>query len=71
MLVAHTTLVETKFRASDVDIISTQILTKYHPALLEDSAPLQTIIKNKYFKNIVTYYISYWDWFSAIAFGFR
>ena len=34
---------DTKFRASDVDIISTQILTKYHPALLEDSAPLQTI----------------------------
>ena len=29
------------------------------------------IIKNKYFKNKVTYYISYSDWFSAIAFGFR
>ena len=34
---------DTKFRASDVDIISTQVLTKHHPALLEDSAPLQTI----------------------------
>ena len=48
----------------------------YFILLIQDTAINICIIKNKYFKNIVdvdvvTYYISYSDWFSAIAFGFR
>ena len=43
----------------------------YFILLIQHTAINICIIKNKYFKNIVTYYISYSDWFSAIAFGFR
>ena len=43
----------------------------YFIHLIQHTAINICIIKNKYFKNKVTYYISYSDWFSAIAFGFR
>ena len=43
----------------------------YFIHLIQHTAIYICIIKNKYFKNKVTYYISYSDWFSAIAFGFR
>ena len=43
----------------------------YFIHLIQHTAIKICIIKNKYFENKVTYYISYSDWFSAIAFGFR
>ena len=43
----------------------------YFIHLIQHTAINICIIKNIYFKNKVTYYISYSDWFSAIAFGFR
>ena len=43
----------------------------YFIHLIQHTAINICIIKNKHFKNKVTYYISYSDWFSAIAFGFR
>ena len=45
----------------------------YFILLIQHTAINICIIKNKYFKNIVTYYISYSDWFSAmlLIFGRR
>ena len=45
----------------------------YFILLIQHTAISICIIKNKYFKNIVTYYISYSDWFSAmlLIFGRR
>ena len=43
----------------------------YFIHLIQHTAINICIITNKYFKNKVTYNISYSDWFSAIAFDFR